>query len=68
MRCRKCHNIMSTVAGSDPRIDSLPGIQYHYCNGCGTSRAITTRPRKVRLPKHQREANMRDEAMAPKHP
>ena len=46
-RCPKCHSVLPTPREHP---EGLTGILYDICNGCGWTRAITKKPRKVRLP------------------
>lgn len=46
MRCPTCRNQMRSPA---ELVDGLPGIRYHLCLNCGTTRALTVRARKVSL-------------------
>lgn len=48
---KKCGQCGATLREAPaPRADGLPGILYNQCHGCGWSRAVTIRPRRVRLP------------------
>lgn len=45
--CPQCHQ--GGLSEPHEREDGLPGILYRDCNVCGYVKALTRRPRKVRL-------------------
>lgn len=47
----KCPRCRGTLEAPRELAEGLPGIKYERCEGCGYTRAVTTKPRKVRLPK-----------------
>lgn len=47
-RCPQCR---ARLPAPEERSDGFPGIKYQTCHACGWSGAVTTRERKVRLPR-----------------